>query len=194
MSEQLTELLRRATSGDLDAEERLYEIAQKELLRLAQEERRRWDGSLTLDTVALVSSAFIRVRAADISWDSRRHFFAVTRRAMRQSLFTYAEAQRRQRRGGGAPHLELDEALTLSDAEATAILDLRDALDELREVDTDSAEILELRYFVGLRNGEIGAMLDMAESTVGRKLRAARGYLRTALGPSGDVLGEELAV
>ena len=194
MSEQLTELLRKATHGDLGAEERLYDLVQKELLQLAQQERRGWDGNLTLDTVALVSSAFIRVRGADISWDSRRHFFAVTRKAMRQSLFTYAEAQGRQRRGGGAPHTELDEALAMTESEADAILELRRALVELREVDARSAEIVELRYFVGLKNREIGELLELGESTVRRKLRAARGYLRDVMGSAGDVLGGEFAV
>lgn len=188
MREPLTELLKRATGGDLEAEDRLYAVVQEELLTVARQERHRWHGNFTLDTVALVSGAFMRVRCAEISWASRRHFFAVIRKAMRQTLFTYAEAQSRQRRGGGAPHLAIDEAFALSFEEADAVLELRDALEELRKADGASAEIVELRYFVGLQNGEIGQMLDMGESTVGRKLRAARGFLRTAIGPAGDGL------
>ena len=188
MSEPLTELLRLATSGDLQAEERLYDLVEDELLSLARDERHRWRGNVTLDTVALLSNAFIRVRSSSIAWDSRRHFFAVTRKAMRQSLFTYAEAQSRQRRGGGVADVELEEAFTMSATEADAVLELRDALQELAAVDSHSAEIVELRYFAGLRNAEIGELLDMGESTVGRKLRTARGFLRKAIGPSGDVL------
>ena len=188
MPDSLTDLLHRASDGDLDAEERLYSLIAGELLTVARQERHKWRGNFTLDTVALISSAFMRVRSSAISWESRRHFFAVTRRAMRQALFTYAEAQGRQRRGGGAPHLNVDETFILTEPEAVAIIELREALEELRAADEVAVEIVELRYFVGLKNAEIGQLLEMGESTVGRKLRIARGFLRNAIGPEGEVL------
>jgi RNA polymerase sigma factor (TIGR02999 family) len=136
----------------------------------------------TLQTTALVNEAYLRL--ADQSRPSlrnRSHFFAVAAKAMRQILVDHAKAQRRQKRGGGADKVELDEAALVSPEQPTAILDLNDALERLATVDSRKAHIVELKYFGGLTQDEIAEVLKISAMTVRRDWVFARAWLYSEL-------------
>ena len=136
----------------------------------------------TLQTTALVNEAYLRL--ADQSkpnFTNRSHFFAVAAKAMRQILVDYAKAQQRQKRGGGATKVELDEAALISPEQTKAILDVNEALDQLAMLDSRKAHIVELRYFGGLNQDEIAEVLKISTVTVRRDWVFARAWLYTEL-------------
>ena len=100
---------------------------------------------------------------------------------MRQILVDYAKAQRRQKRGGGATKVELDEAALISPEQTKAILDVNEALDRLAMLDSRKAHIVELRYFGGLNQDEIAEVLKISTVTVRRDWVFARAWLYTEL-------------
>ena len=78
-----------------------------ELAQLAQGHRRRWVGNHTMDTVALMGEAYMKVRASRMSFENRRMFYAIMSRVMKQVLLDYAKWKTRAKRGGGASHVPL---------------------------------------------------------------------------------------
>ena len=114
----------------------------------------------------------------------RKHFYATAARAMRQILVDHARAQLARKRGAGAAHVALDEAPDVADDTRAAeeMLNLDRALDALDAALPRAAQVVYLRFFVGLGDGEIGALLDVDESTVRRDWLKARGWLFQRIG------------
>src|SRR5512139_3917558 len=102
---ELTRLLAAHRAGDGDAFARLVELAHGELARIARQQLRKApfrDGSRTLDTVALLNEAYLRlVDEAAVDWQSRAHFYAVMARAMRFVVVDHARRRTAGKRGGG---------------------------------------------------------------------------------------------
>jgi RNA polymerase sigma factor (TIGR02999 family) len=122
------------------------------------------------------------VKSARLSLVDRGHFFALAAKAMRQILIGHAEHLRRQKRGGGVDALPLDEevaAPALWQAEQLLAVDV--ALGELEKLSPRLARIVELRFFVGLSESEIGELLEQSERTVRRDWRKARAFLQIEL-------------
>jgi RNA polymerase sigma factor (TIGR02999 family) len=136
----------------------------------------------TLQTTALVNEVFVRlIDGKDVEWRDRAHFFAIAARTMRRILVDAARARRYQKRGGGAPVVSLDEALTVSPERGREIIALDEALQALAKVDARKSQVVELRYFGGLTVEETAAALDVSPDTVMRDWRIARGWLLRAL-------------
>jgi RNA polymerase sigma factor (TIGR02999 family) len=136
----------------------------------------------TLQTTALVNEVFVRlIDGTQVEWRNRAHFFAITARMMRRILVDAARAHRYQKRGGGAPVLSLEEALTVSPERSREIVALDEALEELAKVDARKSQVVELRYFGGLTVEETAVALDVSPDTVMRDWRIARGWLLRAL-------------
>ena len=98
-------------------------------------------------------------------------------KAMRQILVNHAKAQQRQKRGGGASKVELDEAALISPEQTDAILDVDEALERLAMLDSRKAHVVELRYFGGLNQDEIAEVLKISTVTVRRDWVFARAWL-----------------
>jgi RNA polymerase sigma-70 factor (ECF subfamily) len=153
----VTELLEQWSQGDDAALAELTPLVYEELRRLAHRHMRAERTNHTLQTTALVNEAYLRL--ADQThprWQNRAHFFAVAARAMRRILVSYARSQRAEKRGGGALKMELDEAAIVSPEESKEIIDLHEALERLATLDSRKAQVVELKYFGGLklrRNG-----------------------------------------
>jgi RNA polymerase sigma factor (TIGR02999 family) len=133
-----------------------------------------------LQPSALVNEAFVRlIGGQKVEWASRAHFFAVSSRLMRQILIDFARAQETGKRGHRAPHVDLSGIHDLPGETPNLIdlLDLDDALSELSQLDPRQAQVVELRYFGGLENPEIAAVLGISEPTVVRDWRVARAWL-----------------
>jgi RNA polymerase sigma factor (TIGR02999 family) len=179
---EMTELLSDWSHGDRAALEKLTPVVYEELRRLAHHYMEGQRPDHTLQTTALVNEAYLRL--ADQSkpnFTNRSHFFAVAARAMRQILVNHAKASQRQKRGGGAAKVELDEAALISPEQPRAILDLNDALERLTTLDSRKAQVVELSYFGGLKQDEIADVLKISVETVRRDWVFAKAWLYAEL-------------
>lgn len=160
-----------------------------ELRRLAEQQRRRWEGEHSLNTTALVHEAYLRLgRQPGAAWQSRAHFMAVAARAMRQILIDYARYQRAEKRGSGQRPISLDElesALTgvntAAEAEVDALIALDEALHRLEEHDPRQAQIVECRFYGGMAIHETATALGVSPATVKRGWSMAQAWLHREL-------------
>lgn len=185
-SSEITQLLAQASGGNRVAFDALLPRVYDELRALAQA-RLRWerDGH-TLNATALVHEAYFRLVGQErVEWKGRAHFFAIASQAMRRILINWAEARSAKKRGGAAPHVDLEAAAeVLNETQAEEILALHGALEELARFNPRGARVVEYRFFGGLTNAEIAEAMGVSEVTVRRAWRAARAWLRDELDPS----------
>lgn len=176
----ITRLLARVREGDDDALRRLIPLIYDELRRLARQQRQR-ASSETLNTTALVHEAYEKLARSSPSFADRQHFFRVAARAMREVLLNHARAHNAQKRGEGRKPLALDEERLVLPQRAEHLLALDEALTRLTDLDARQAEIVELRYFVGLTIPEAAEVLDLSPATVKRDWAVARAWLHHTL-------------
>ncbi len=181
----VTRLLEALQAGNYDALDALFPLVYDELKGLAHRQRRYWQGNYTLNTTALVNEAYLKlVGPAPLEVESRAHFFALAAKAMRHILCNYARDRRTQKRGGGAEHLPLDEAMgagrqvVFSEEQAHTLLALDDALRRLEKSDPRQSKIVECRFFGGLTVEETAAALDISPRTVKRDWAMAQAWLQ----------------
>lgn len=180
--QEVTQLLVDWSQGDQTALEKLMPLVYEELRRLARHYMAGQRPDHTLQTTALVNEAYLRLADQKRrNFKNRSHFFAVAAKAMRQILVNYAKAAQRQKRGAGASKVELDEAALVSPEQTTAILDLNDALERLATLDSRKAQVVELRYFGGLKQDEIAEVLKISTVTVRRDWVFSKAWLYSEL-------------
>lgn len=178
LSHEVTRLLHDWQGGDRAALEKLTPLVYDELRRLASHYLRGERRDHTLQGTALVHEAFIRlVGQSGLEWQSRTHFFGIAARLMRQILVDHARKHTAAKRGGGEPHLSIEEAAIFSPQRAANLVALDEALQELAKFDPRKSRIIELRYFGGLSVEEIGEVEGVAVSTVRRQTRTAEAWL-----------------
>ena len=183
MDENVTQLLRQYQQGQAQAEDRLWDAVYDELRTLARHRMRRERRDHTLSTTALVHECYLKlIDQTQVEWESRLHFYAMASRIMRNILVDYARRRTAQKRGGGAPHFNL-ENVQLSSSEETAhlFIALDTALTQLAKMDERMAQVVEYRFFGGMTEKEIAALLDVSARTVRRDWRKAKGWLARAL-------------
>jgi RNA polymerase sigma factor (TIGR02999 family) len=176
----VTELLRRLGTARAESLGELMAVVQADLRAIAHRERLVGGAGPTLSTTALVNEAWLKLSQGRLPADmDRRMFFGVAARAMRQVLVDYARERRAAKRGGGRAHdsLSAAEQVAAADTPAEELLALDDALAALERTNARAAEVVQLRYFGGLDDAEIGAVLGVDESTVRRDWLKARGWL-----------------
>lgn len=180
---EITLLLAAVRAGDRRALDSIFDRLYAELKRLARSQLRFGRTAISLDTTALVHEAYLKlVKSERLTLVDRGHFFALAAKAMRQILIGHAEHLRRQKRGGGVEAVPLDDqvaAPALWQAEQLLAVDV--ALVELERLSPRLARIVELRFFVGLNESEIGELLEQSERTVRRDWRKARAFLQIEL-------------
>ncbi|MBV8819554.1 MAG: sigma-70 family RNA polymerase sigma factor [Acidobacteriaceae bacterium] len=176
---QLTVLLQAWRGGNKSALEQLTPIVYGQLHRLAYTSMFAEKPGHVLQPSALVNEAFLRLMSgAPVDWKDRAHFFGFAARIMRQILVDFARENIAAKRGSGVPHVELEMAQN----EPTRMgqydfLDINRALEELSALEPRQAEVVELKYFGGLENGEIAELIGVSENTVLRDWRTARAWL-----------------
>jgi RNA polymerase sigma-70 factor (ECF subfamily) len=148
---ETTVLLRAWAEGDQNALGQLTPRVYKELRRIAghfmQDER----AGRTIQTTALVHEAWLRlVDVANVDWQHRAHFFAVSATMMRHILLDRARRRVASKRGGGLARVNLDEIPDVSSGKARELIALDDALNALAAIDARKARVIELRFFGGL--------------------------------------------
>jgi RNA polymerase sigma factor (TIGR02999 family) len=131
-----------------------------------------------LQATALVHEVFIRLVGQDrVEWQGRAHFFGIAAQMMRRVLVDHARERQAAKRLGGAVRVELDDQVAAVAAPDVEVLSLDRALDELTALDPRQAHIVELRYFGGLSEQEVGAVLSLSRATVTREWQSARAWL-----------------
>jgi RNA polymerase sigma factor (TIGR02999 family) len=167
----------------------LLPVFYADLKRLASRERARVGAGGTLHTTALVHEAYLKLRDTR-SWNDESHFFRAAALAMRHALVNHAEARRAAKRGGGAPHLSLDEALDVGIAgDDETLLALDEALRRLARQSERLARVVECRFFAGFDESETARALGLSERTVRRDWTLARAWLYRELSGAGNEPG-----
>jgi RNA polymerase sigma-70 factor, ECF subfamily len=160
----------------------LLPVVYDELKQMARRQLRGERTDHTLQPTALVHEAYLKLGRLDrIEWQNRAQFFALAAQAMRRVLVDYATRRRAVKRGGGAAHVALDEALLVSADDAQHILALNDALSALEAMEPRQARVVECRYFAGLSIDETAEALDVSPATVKRDWLLARAWLNREL-------------
>ena len=137
----------------------------------------------TLGTTGLVHEAYLKLIQLDrVEWQSRAHFLAVAAQAMRNILVSHARSRKRVKRGGGAVHVPIEEALHLPAAEAERILALDAALERLAELNPRHARMVECRFFGEMTIEETATVLGVSPATTKRDWSVLRLWLGRELG------------
>jgi len=181
-----TILLHAWRGGEATALDRLLPLVYDELARIARGALRSERADHTLQTKALVHEAYIRLIDADVSWQDKAHFMAVAARTMRRVLVDHARSRRRQKRGGGAVKVELEDVAATIAAPSVDVLDLHDVLERLAAFDPRQASIVELHFFGGLNYDETAEAVGVSAATVDRDLRNAKAWMRHELSARGS--------
>ena len=176
---EITDLLQAWARGDSQALAKLIPLVDQELRKIARAYMLNERAGHTLQTTALVHEALIRLLEGEkIDWQSRRHFYALVAKRMRQVLIEHARAQLALKRGQRAEHIELDDAILLTTEQSQELVLLDEALEKLAAIDERKAAVVEYRYFGGFTVEEVADILDIAPSTVEREWRLARSWLK----------------
>lgn len=172
VSNDVTHLLGALGADDATTRGELYQAVYSELRGIAARKMASERPGHTLQPTALVHEAWLKVGAR--SFKDRKHFFAVAAEAMRHILVDSARRRNQQKRGGEMERVELFEGSLAAPDRSEELLLVDEALDNLASEDPLKAEIVKLRYFVGLNHQEIADALGVNEKTVRRHWEVAR--------------------
>jgi RNA polymerase sigma factor (TIGR02999 family) len=183
-SHEITGLLRAWGKGDPAALDDLIPHVYRELKRLARRRTHGGDGA-TLQTTALVHEAYLRlVDMNGVTWQDRAHFYAVSARIMRGILVDAARARQAKKRGGSPAgartftDIDLDEIPDMGSGRAEEVLAVHEALERLADMDARQAQVVEMRFFVGLSVDETAEVLKVSPQSVMRDWKLAKAWLR----------------
>jgi RNA polymerase sigma factor (TIGR02999 family) len=175
---EITLLLDSVARGDAKASEELLPIVYEELRRLAAHKMSAEAAGHTLQATALVHEAWLRLVGSDHqSWQNRAHFFGAAAEAMRRILVEHARRKQSLKRGGNAEHVELADSALVLTAPPDELLAVHEALDKLAVQDSAAAELVKLRYFVGMTMEEAASALGLAKRTAENLWTYARVWL-----------------
>ena len=179
----VTRILSQIEAGNPAAAEQLLPLVYNELRKLAAAKLAQEKPGQTLQATALVHDAYLRLVDVEKAqhWNSRGHFFAAAAEAMRRILVERARRRERLRHGGELQRQDAAEAEAVADERLADMLKVDAALDALAEQDPRAAELVKLRFFVGMTNTEAAAALDVSTKTVERTWVYAKAWLREAL-------------
>ena len=176
---QISELLKLSGNGVSSALEEMFPLVMDELRRMAHAHMRKEGVGHTLQTTALINEAYLKlINQKDQAWQNRTHFFAVASKVMRHILLDYARTRSRDKRGGGAVHVEFNDAANISAERSDEIIALDEALTRLAEIDPLKSQIVEMRHFGGMTVEETAEALEIAPITVMRHWNLAKAWLR----------------
>jgi RNA polymerase sigma factor (TIGR02999 family) len=180
----ITMLIERANLGDAQAMNAIFAALYPELHGLARARLRRNAPFTLLDTTALLHESYLRlVKLGELKVENRGHFLAYAARTMRSVVVDFARQRLAERRGGGQHNLPLDTEIGSNAVRSgeEEIVRVHDALLELADVDPRLVRVVEMRYFGGLTEQEVGTALGITERTVRRDWEKARLLLALAL-------------
>jgi RNA polymerase sigma factor (TIGR02999 family) len=181
----VTRLLVELGQGEPDAFDRLVPLVYAALKEVSHAQLRRSPGA-DLSTTELVHEAYLKMAPGeDVDWQSRGHFLGVAARAMRQILVDQARRRLAGKRGGDMRPVTLTDAGDRAPLDPVELIAMDEALDRLDALNPRLRQVVELRYFAGLREREIAETLGVTTRTVERDWVKARLFLRRELVPEG---------
>ena len=172
----VSQLLQAWGRGDLQAREDLVPLVYQQLRQRAAAYLRHERPGHTLQPSGLVNEAYICLQGQQrVTWLNRAQFFGVAAQIMRRILVDHARERQAAKRAGGI-QVTLDDELATVQPDSE-LLGLDDALQELARLDERQAHIVELKYFVGLSEGEVAEVLSLSRATITREWHSARAWL-----------------
>jgi RNA polymerase sigma factor (TIGR02999 family) len=172
-----TGLLVAWSNGDQSAFDKLVPLVYQELHALARRSMRSERAGHTLQATALVNEAYVRLIDVNrIRWQNRSHFFAVAAQTMRRILVEFARQRDRQKRGGDAVRVPIDD-VDMPQEQTADLVALNDALSTLASFDPRMGQVVELRFFGGLTVQETADVLKVSPETVMRDWKTAKVWL-----------------
>jgi RNA polymerase sigma factor (TIGR02999 family) len=178
----ITQALQAVDSGNPQSASELMERVYEELRRLAAAKMAREYAGQTLQPTALVHEAWLRIAGNEAAFKNRAYFFGAAAEAMRRILIDRARRRSAMKRGGGAAHADIDELdLPAPVADDEQLLALDEALQKFAALEARKAELVKLRYFVGMNFEEAAAALDIAVPTAKQWWAYSRAWLTVEL-------------
>ena len=169
-------MLQAIREGKSDAAEALLNAVYAELRQIARGKMQRERPGQTLQATALVHEAWLRLGGAP--FENRAHFFGAAAEAMRRILVERARRKLALRHGGGLERLDVDEIEIAGPTEKDdELLAVDEALEKFTAEDREKAELVKLRYFVGLTIEEAAEILGISPPTAKRHWTFARAWL-----------------
>ena len=174
----VTRILDRVQQGEAHAAEELLPLVYEELRKLAAQKMVLQPPGQTLQATALVHEVWLKLTAdSRPSWNDRQHFFRAAAEAMRQVLVDRARAKQSQKCGAGPLRVSLDEVDLATSTPPEILLLVDEALQALEREHPDKAELVKLRFYVGLNVTETAQTLGISEKTIQRNWIHARAWL-----------------
>lgn len=186
MAQDVTQLLQATLQGDARAADLLMPLVYEQLRTLAGHYMRSERPDHTLRPTAVVHDAYLKLAHSNTSYTDRLHFYAVAARAMRQILTDWARTSRRDKRGGGAVRVDLEDYHAIDNAAPDAMLEVDRLLTRLRAFDERKANVVELIFFGGMTYEEVADLLGLSAVSVHRDLKMAKAWMRAEMMPGDD--------
>jgi RNA polymerase sigma factor (TIGR02999 family) len=180
----ITSLLKAAAEGDRRAADQAFSLLYADLQRLAHSRMSRSGNMTMLDTTALVHESWLRFQgASEAVFADKQHFMGYAARVMHSVVVDFVRARQAAKHGGGAEHVTLNTAIgdAVGIGRDDEILRVDEAMQQLAVADRRLYDVVELRYFGGLSEAAIAAILGVTERTVQRDWHKARLFLSSAL-------------
>jgi RNA polymerase sigma factor (TIGR02999 family) len=179
---EVTRIFEAIQRGESKAAEELLSLVYAELRRLAAAKMASEAPGQTLQPTALVHEAWLRLTSGEErKWNDRTHFFAAAAEAMRRILVDNARRKRTERHGGSQQRVELSEIASAVVENDDKVLAVNEALEKSAALDPQKAELVKLRYFVGMTLEQAAAALGISERTAKRYWAFARAWLHEEL-------------
>jgi RNA polymerase sigma factor (TIGR02999 family) len=175
---EVTRILSAASAGDPRAASELLPLVYEELRKLAAARLAEEKPGQTLQATALVHEAYLKLIGGDQSFDGRRHFFAAAAQSMRQILVDNARRKKCVRHGGALRRVDWLDAEVSAPTDDEQILLLDEALSRLAAIRPQAAELIQLRFFSGMKVEEAAPILGLSTRTARRLWAFARAWLR----------------
>ena len=178
-SQEISRVLQEWGNGQPEASDKLMPLVYDELRRQAARYLRRERPGHTLQTTALIHETYLKlIDQRNVDWQNRAHFFGVAAQAMKRILIDHAKARHREKRGGAAENLPLEEArFVISNDKSVDLIALDEALTRLASFDPRQASIVDLKFFAGLSIEDIAETLKISSATVKREWNSAKAWL-----------------
>lgn len=185
MPSEVTQLLAEIGNGNKDSEARLASLVYDRLHQIANWYMNRERLGHTLQATILVDEAYFQlVKDGERDWRNRSHFFAVAAQLMRHILIDHARSRNAAKRGGHQVKLPLDEVVAFSDDKCSELIEVDQALTHLAARDPRLARIVELKFFAGMTDEEIGEVLGISARQIKREWKVAKAWLYGELSTS----------
>jgi RNA polymerase sigma factor (TIGR02999 family) len=174
----VTRILEAAQQGDPRAADELLPLVYEEMRKLAASKMANEAAGNILQPTALVHEAWLRlVGNQKQAWNGRAHFFGAAAEAMRRILIEHARRKRAERHGGGQARIDIAEMEIAVPAQDDELLAVSEALEKFAARDKQKAELVKLRYFVGLTTEEAAEVLGISVPTADRWWSFSRAWL-----------------